>query len=83
MQKASVVEAAGELINNCLSRGISGTRRDDAKGDVAIFYGTVWHCEASWKRYGPEWYGQGPACREADKRRLWIGAWTLGLGVQK
>jgi hypothetical protein len=41
-----------------------------AKGDDAIFMAL----------HGPEWYGQGPACIEADKRRLWIGAWTLGLG---
>jgi hypothetical protein len=41
----------------------SGTRKEAAKGDDAIFMAL----------HGPEWYGQGPACIEADKRRLWIG----------
>ena len=49
------------------------------KGDDAIFMAL----RGVMGGYGPEWYGQGPACREADKRRMWIGAWTLGLGGQK
>jgi hypothetical protein len=46
-------------------------------------YGTAWHFEASWEGgMGPEWYKPGP-CIAESKRRLWIGAWTLGLGGQK
>ena len=41
---------------------------------------SLWHCEALWEVWAPNGIARA---LHADKRRLWIGAWTLDLGWQK
>jgi hypothetical protein len=73
MQKANVVEDSWRADKIIVYRVGFRYERNDAKATMP----SLWHRMATARRhgiYGPGWNGQGLACKEADKRRLWIGA---------
>jgi hypothetical protein len=70
---------AGELINNRLSFGIQ-VRGEMMQRETMP---SLWHCMALrgvMVCIGLNGMARDLRAEEADKRRLWIGAWTLGLG---